>query len=106
MPATAGDSVNLNFCYYDYWTDFFECVGCVRCDGVMCGHIHSADDKQIDGIHYLNSGDWVESKTAIVEHFDGRLELIKYDDFRAQLNHQIFGVDLDEIDDMEDVMIA
>jgi len=48
----------------------------------------------------------VESKTAIVEHFDGRLELIKYDDFRAQLNHQIFEVDLDEIDDMEDVMIA
>jgi UDP-2,3-diacylglucosamine pyrophosphatase LpxH len=76
------------------------------CDGVMCGHIHSAVDKQIVGVHYLNSGDWVESKTAIVEHFDGRLELIKYDDFRAQLNHQIFEVDLDEIDDMEDVMIA
>lgn len=76
------------------------------CDGVMCGHIHSADDKQIDGVHYLNSGDWVESKTAIVEHFDGRLELITYDDFRAQLNHQIFQVNLDEIDVMEDVMTA
>jgi UDP-2,3-diacylglucosamine pyrophosphatase LpxH len=76
------------------------------CDGVMCGHIHSADDKQIDGVHYLNSGDWVESKTAIVEHFDGRLELITYDDFRAQLNHEIFQVNLDEIDVMEDVMTA
>jgi UDP-2,3-diacylglucosamine pyrophosphatase LpxH len=48
------------------------------CQGVMCGHIHTAADKQLGGIHYLNSGDWVESLTAIVEHWDGRFELIDF----------------------------
>jgi UDP-2,3-diacylglucosamine pyrophosphatase LpxH len=51
------------------------------CSGVMCGHIHTAADKMLGEIHYLNSGDWVESLTAIVEHHDGRFELINYFDF-------------------------
>lgn len=51
------------------------------CVGVMCGHIHTAADKMIGDVHYLNSGDWVESLTAIVEHADGRFELINYVDF-------------------------
>jgi UDP-2,3-diacylglucosamine pyrophosphatase LpxH len=51
------------------------------CTGVMCGHIHTAADKRIGDIHYLNSGDWVESLTAIVEHWDGRFELIQFNDF-------------------------
>jgi UDP-2,3-diacylglucosamine pyrophosphatase LpxH len=51
------------------------------CLGVMCGHIHTAADKKLGDIHYLNSGDWVESLTAIVEHFDGRYELINFADF-------------------------
>lgn len=54
------------------------------CSGVICGHIHTAADKQIGGIHYLNSGDWVESLTAIVEHHDGRFELITFKDFIVQ----------------------
>ncbi len=54
------------------------------CTGVMCGHIHTAADKHLDGIHYLNSGDWVESLTAIVEHWDGRFELIHFTDFVRQ----------------------
>ncbi|MBI2518463.1 MAG: UDP-2,3-diacylglucosamine diphosphatase [Opitutae bacterium] len=54
------------------------------CVGVICGHIHTAADKQIDGIHYLNSGDWVESLTAIVEHHDGRFEVIDFKRFAAQ----------------------
>jgi len=49
-------------------------------DGVVCGHIHQAEMRQIEGIEYLNCGDWVESGTAIVEHLDGRLELIRYAD--------------------------
>ena len=52
------------------------------CDGVICGHIHTAEDKMLDDIHYLNSGDWVESLTAIVEHVDGRLRLIDYPHLR------------------------
>jgi UDP-2,3-diacylglucosamine pyrophosphatase LpxH len=45
-------------------------------DAVLCGHIHTAAAREIDGIAYFNTGDWVESGTAIVEHFDGRMELI------------------------------
>ncbi|GAB1489965.1 UDP-2,3-diacylglucosamine diphosphatase [Opitutaceae bacterium] len=51
------------------------------CVGVICGHIHTPADKMIEGIHYLNSGDWVESMSAIVEHLDGRFELIAFDEF-------------------------
>jgi UDP-2,3-diacylglucosamine pyrophosphatase LpxH len=45
-------------------------------DGVICGHIHTAAIKQVDGITYINCGDWVDSCSAIVEHFDGRMELV------------------------------
>ncbi len=48
--------------------------------GVICGHIHTPADKQIRGIHYLNSGDWVETMSCIVEHHDGRMELLYYKD--------------------------
>jgi UDP-2,3-diacylglucosamine pyrophosphatase LpxH len=48
------------------------------CSGVICGHIHSPDNRMIDGIHYLNDGDWVESCTALVEHFDGTFEIVEW----------------------------
>ncbi len=51
------------------------------CVGVICGHIHTPADKMIGDIHYLNSGDWVESLTGIVEHHDGRFELMNFADF-------------------------
>ncbi|MCM2275672.1 MAG: UDP-2,3-diacylglucosamine diphosphatase [Candidatus Didemnitutus sp.] len=54
------------------------------CVGAICGHIHTPADKTIDDIHYLNSGDWVESLTAIVEHLDGRFELIDFKDFATR----------------------
>jgi UDP-2,3-diacylglucosamine pyrophosphatase LpxH len=47
-------------------------------DGVVCGHIHHAEMREIDGVLYCNDGDWVESCTALVEHFDGTLELINW----------------------------
>ena len=51
-------------------------------DGVICGHIHQAADKNIEGVRYLNTGDWVESCTAIVEDFEGELKLVHWlDDF-------------------------
>lgn len=49
-------------------------------DGVICGHIHVATIRQIDGVTYINCGDWVDSCTAIVEHMDGRMELLHQDD--------------------------
>ena len=44
--------------------------------GVVCGHIHHAELREIDGVLYANDGDWVESLTALAEHADGRLEII------------------------------
>ncbi|MDO8278138.1 MAG: UDP-2,3-diacylglucosamine diphosphatase [Burkholderiaceae bacterium] len=46
--------------------------------GVVCGHIHRAEIRTIDGILYCNDGDWVESRSALVEHRDGRLELVHW----------------------------
>jgi UDP-2,3-diacylglucosamine pyrophosphatase LpxH len=46
--------------------------------GVVCGHIHHAEMRDIDGVLYCNDGDWVESLTALVEHADGRLEIIDW----------------------------
>ena len=48
--------------------------------GIICGHIHTPADKMVKGTHYLNSGDWVESMSCIVEHHDGRMELLYYYD--------------------------
>lgn len=47
-------------------------------DGVVCGHIHWASIKEVDGLTYVNCGDWVDSCTAILEHCDGRLELVSW----------------------------
>jgi hypothetical protein len=47
-------------------------------DGVVCGHIHHAELREIDGILYANDGDWVESLTALAEHADGRLEIVDW----------------------------
>ncbi len=46
--------------------------------GVVCGHIHRAEMREINGTLYCNDGDWVESRTALVEHRDGRLELVHW----------------------------
>ena len=45
-------------------------------DGIVCGHVHSAASRTIDGLYYGNGGDWVGSATALVEHLDGRMELL------------------------------
>jgi len=55
-------------------------------DGVVCGHIHHAEMREVDGVLYIDDGDWVESCTALVEHHDGRLELIDW----AALNNLSF----------------
>jgi len=49
-------------------------------DGVICGHIHAAAQRDVAGIAYLNCGDWVDSCTAIVEHLNGRMELVHWQD--------------------------
>ena len=52
-----------------------------QCEGIICGHIHTPADKRIDDVHYLNSGDWVESMTAIVETTGREMKLISYEEF-------------------------
>jgi UDP-2,3-diacylglucosamine pyrophosphatase LpxH len=47
-------------------------------DGVVCGHIHHPALHDTWGLRYVNTGDWVESCTAVVEHYDGRFELIRW----------------------------
>lgn len=47
-------------------------------DGVICGHIHHAEMRMVQGVLYMNDGDWVESCTALVEHADGRFELVDW----------------------------
>ena len=72
----------------NYVTDFEQAVAVEARrrghDGVVCGHIHRAEMRHIDGTLYCNDGDWVESRTALVEHFDGHLELVHWqaDDHR------------------------
>jgi UDP-2,3-diacylglucosamine pyrophosphatase LpxH len=51
--------------------------------GVVCGHIHHAEIREVDGILYCNDGDWVESLTALIEHADGRLEIADWSAQRA-----------------------
>ena len=45
---------------------------------MVCGHIHAAADRRIGGVRYLNCGDWVDTCSAIVEHFDGRIEVVHW----------------------------
>ena len=49
-----------------------------QAQGVVCGHIHKAEMRDFDGIQYCNCGDWVESCTALAEHNDGSLEIIRW----------------------------
>lgn len=51
-------------------------------DGVICGHIHRPEIRRVQGLEYLNCGDWVESCSALVEHWDGRFELIRFHEHR------------------------
>jgi len=53
-------------------------------DGVVCGHIHTAEFRLFDSVEYWNDGDWVEGCNALVEHFDGRMEILHWPDEMAK----------------------
>lgn len=67
----------------DYETALTEEARRRQVDGVICGHIHHAEMRDMDGVLYVNDGDWVESCTALVEHPDGRLEILRWADIAA-----------------------
>ena len=67
----------------DYESELCAVASAERCDGVICGHIHQPANKYINGIHYLNSGDWVETLSALVETTDGEWKIIYYADWES-----------------------
>jgi UDP-2,3-diacylglucosamine pyrophosphatase LpxH len=80
---------------FDYMTDFRESAVSRGArdrgvDGVVCGHIHRAEHRQIGSILYVNDGDWVHSCTALVEELDGSLDLIRW---RGDGSAEIIGND-------------
>ncbi len=64
--------------------------------GVVCGHIHHAELRDIDGILYANDGDWVESLTALVEHADGRLEILDWSEASRAKRQPAAAVSLED----------
>lgn len=77
-----------------------------NCHGIICGHIHTPADHQVGDVHYLNSGDWVESMTAIVEHLDRTFEVITYEEWCRRSNRvpkgQLNQSTLEEMEAEED----
>lgn len=61
----------------DYEASIIHNVRRFGLDGAICGHIHTPVIKQIDGLTYMNCGDWVDSCTGIIEHHDGTMELVR-----------------------------
>lgn len=71
----------INF-IFDFEDSVIRAVRERGLDGVICGHIHWAALRPMDGVTYINCGDWVDSCTAIVEHLDGSLELVEWGNAR------------------------
>ncbi len=68
----------------DYETVLVQAARNHEVDGVICGHIHHAEMRNVGGIVYCNTGDWVESCSAVVEHETGELEIINWADMHAE----------------------
>ncbi len=72
---------------FDFESSIIHAVRQRGLDGVVCGHIHCAALRDVEGLIYANCGDWVDSCTAIVEHLDGRLELIIWGATQSGIMH-------------------
>ena len=87
-----------------YISDFEEQLAMLarikKCDGIICGHIHQPSIKMYDEIEYMNSGDWVETLSALVETKDGNWKIIYYND---SLSEGQISPDEEEEDDLLDV---
>jgi UDP-2,3-diacylglucosamine pyrophosphatase LpxH len=72
----------------DYENELCEVARTEQCDGVICGHIHHPDNKFIRDIHYLNSGDWVETLSALAETEDGEWKIIFYQEWLDEIQDE------------------
>jgi len=77
----------------DYEDQLCKVASMKNCEGIICGHIHQPANKIINNTHYLNSGDWVESLTALVENYDGKWDVIYYD---------VWSIGADKISNVEE----
>lgn len=76
-----------------------------KCQGIICGHIHTPADKRVGEVHYLNSGDWVETLSCILEHPDGRMEVAHFTELMERL--EVKPVVFDDTDEeFESPMVA
>jgi UDP-2,3-diacylglucosamine pyrophosphatase LpxH len=84
----------------NYVSDFEEKLVALakanHCDGIICGHIHKPDIRKINDITYMNSGDWVESLTALVEDHKGNWELLYF------MNENHFDLDEEDLEEIDD----
>lgn len=62
----------------DFEKELVKLAQAKRLDGIICGHIHQAANVRYGNVHYLNSGDWVESMTALVENEQGEWNILTY----------------------------
>ncbi len=86
LSKTIKSRVKSAVSFVDRYEDQLKELAVVRgCHGIICGHIHTPADKVLEnGVHYLNSGDWVESLTAIVEKVPGEFELVHFREFMSR----------------------
>ena len=73
----------------DYEKHIVDIARHKKCDGVICGHIHQPEKRYYGDILYLNSGDWVESLSALTEDYDGNWE-VEYYVPEPQANNSVF----------------
>jgi UDP-2,3-diacylglucosamine pyrophosphatase LpxH len=82
--------------YIDDFEKQLVCLANIRkCDGIICGHIHHPALKKIGNIEYMNSGDWVETLSALVETYEGMWEIVYY-------NEALIGEEITDEDEHED----
>jgi UDP-2,3-diacylglucosamine pyrophosphatase LpxH len=76
----------------DFEQQLVEIAKIKDCDGIICGHIHQPALKEINGLVYMNSGDWVESMSALAEDEEGNWSLVYYADTSGfKSNHKKIG---------------
>jgi hypothetical protein len=88
----------------DYESELCAVARAEQCHGVICGHIHQPANKIIDGIHYLNSGDWVETLSALVETVDGEWKILYYSDWE-HIRANSFDFDIQQTENESPISI-
>ncbi|MEZ6047857.1 MAG: UDP-2,3-diacylglucosamine diphosphatase [Planctomycetaceae bacterium] len=76
-----------------------------RCEGIICGHIHAPNIRDIDGIHYFNTGDWVEHCSALIEYDTGEMEILFFDQEQVVIPGIAQGDETEVVEEADVVVI-